>query len=46
MPQGNSACVPQLLSPSTLEPVLHKERNHHNEKLSHHNQKVAPAHHN
>ena len=30
----------------TLEPGLHKERNHHNDKLLHHDYRAAPAHHN
>ena len=29
----------------TLEPALHNKRNHHNEKPTHHNSRVAPAHH-
>ena len=30
----NSACVPQLLSPRALEPVLRNKRSDHNEKLT------------
>ena len=30
------ACMLQLLKPKCLEPMLCNERNHHNEKLSHH----------
>ena len=26
------ACIPQLLKPARLEPVLHNKRSHHNEK--------------
>ena len=32
------ACVPQLLKPTHLEPVLHHKRRHHNEKPAHHNE--------
>ena len=32
MPQGNLACVPQLLKPSQLEAVLCNKRSHCNEK--------------
>ena len=32
------ACVPQLLNPTCLEPVLHNKRSHHNEKPTHHNE--------
>ena len=31
------ACVPQLLKPVHLEPVLRNKRSHHNEKPTHHN---------
>ena len=36
--QSNEACVPQLLKPACLEPVLHRERSHCNKKLMHHNE--------
>ena len=29
------ACVPQLLKPTRLEPVLHNKRSHHSEKPTH-----------
>ena len=32
------ACVPQLLKPTHLEPVLHNKRSHHNEKPVHRNE--------
>ena len=38
MPFGNEACVPQLLSPHTLEPVFHNKRNHLNERPACHNE--------
>ena len=37
MPQGNWACVPQLLSLHTLEPVLRNKRSPCNEKPMLHN---------
>ena len=35
---------PQLLSPSTLEPMLHNKRSHSNEKRAHCNETAAPTH--
>ena len=35
---------PQLLSPSTLEPMLHNKRSHSNEKQAHCNETAAPTH--
>ena len=32
------ACVPQLLEPTCLEPVLRNKRSHRNEKPAHHNE--------
>ena len=37
------ACVPQLLKPTGLEPVLRNTRSHHKEKPMHRNSRVAPA---
>ena len=31
-------CLPQLLKPVCLEPVLRNKRSHHNEKPTHHNE--------
>ena len=54
MPQSNKACAPQLLSlrprahepqllsPRTLEPMLHNKRSHCNEKPAHHNEEEPP----
>ena len=37
-----SACVPQLLKPTCLEPVLHNKTNHLNEKPAHRNEEKPP----
>ena len=42
MPPSNEACVPQLLKPTRLEPVLCNKRSHNSEKPVHRN-RVAPA---
>ena len=42
MPWGNWACVQQLLSLCTLEPVFCTKRSHRSEKPAHCNQRVAP----
>ena len=39
------ACVPPLLKPRRLEPMLHNNRSHRDEKPAHHN-KDYPSHHN
>ena len=36
------ACVPQLLKPACLEPVLHNKRSHSNEKPAHRNEEWPP----
>ena len=36
MPWGNQVQEVQLLSPHALEPMLSNKRNHHSEKLAHH----------
>ena len=36
------AHVPQLLKPARLEPVLHNNRSHCNEKPAHHNEELPP----
>ena len=35
---NDCACVPQLLKPVRLEPVLRNKRSHRNEKPTHHNE--------
>ena len=37
MLQSSYACVPQLLKPAHLEPVLCNKRSHHDEKPAPHN---------
>ena len=37
------ACVPQVLRPACLEPVLHKKRSHHNEGPKHHKWRAIPC---
>ena len=44
MPQSNYACVPQLLKPECLEPMLCNKRSHCSEKPKHHDWRVAPTH--
>ena len=36
------ACMPQLLKPVLLEPMLHNKRNHHNEKPTHRSEESPP----
>ena len=36
MLQGDKACAPQLLEPTSLEPVLLNQAGHLNEKPTHH----------
>ena len=36
------ACMPQLLKPARLEPVLRDKRSHCNEKPAHHNKEKPP----
>ena len=38
MPRSNEACVPQLLKPARLEPVLRNKRSHRDEKPAHYNE--------
>ena len=45
MPWSNEVHMPQVLKPACLEPMLHK-RSHCNEKPTHGNWRVAPAHQN
>ena len=37
------ACVPQVLRPACLEPVLHKKRSYHNEGPKHHKWRATPC---
>ena len=43
VPLSNKARVPQLLSPSSLEPLFCNRRSHRNEKPAHHTWRGAPA---
>ena len=44
MPRSNQAHAHNYWSLHTLEPVLHNQRNHCDEKPTHHNSRVAPVH--